>query len=309
MPGIITVTVNPCIDISAKVPVLIPERKLHCSAMKKEPGGGGINVSRVLKRLGNNSTAVYLAGGYTGEYFSKMLHAEKVNTLVIETVNHTRENFVVAEGSTNLQYRFGMPGPFIEEKEWKQCLDQLSSLQDIGYIVASGSLAEGVPEDFFARVARIAKQKNAKMILDTSGIALAAALKETIYMIKPNLGELSFISGIKQLDKDSAIGAARSIITKKQCEVVVVSMGANGALLITGTIAEHIMAPDVKIKSTVGAGDSMVAGIVFALSNNKTYKEALQYGVACGTAATMNEGTSLCNVDDVDYLFELTCKQ
>lgn len=309
MHSIITITPNPCIDISTHVPVLIPDKKLRCTTVRKEPGGGGINVSRVIKRLGAETKAVYLAGGYTGKYFTTMMQAEQVDTLVIETVNHTRENFVVSEGATNLQYRFGMPGPVIYEAEWMHCLEEVSSLDNMDYIVASGSLTEGIPADFFARIAAIAKQKNAKLVVDTSGHYLTTALECGVFMIKPNLGELSFISGIKELDKDTAVEAARMIIAKKQCEVVVVSMGAKGALLVTADIAEHVAAPDVKIKSTVGAGDSMVAGIVFGLSKNKTFREALQYGVACGTAATMNEGTALCHVDDVELLYALMSAQ
>ena len=308
MASIITITANPCIDISTHVPKLIPEKKLHCTTMKKEPGGGGINVSRVIKRLGGNTKAIYLAGGYTGDYFTKMLHAEWVDTLVIEIENHTRENFVVAEGDTNLQYRFGMPGPYVKENEWMKCLDELSSLYAMEYIVASGSLTTGIPTDFFARVAAIANQKRARVVLDTSGEALVAALDEGVYMIKPNLGELAFIAGVDELDNTTAIEAARWVIAKKRCEIVVVSMGARGALLVTAKKAEHVTAPAVKIKSTVGAGDSMVAGIVLALSENKTTKEALQYGVACGTAATMNEGTALCNEADVAYLLKLIKK-
>jgi 6-phosphofructokinase 2 len=287
---------------------MVPERKLHCTSLKKEPGGGGINVSRVIKRFGGETTAIYMAGGYTGDFFTSMLHAEQVNTFVIKTENHTRENFVVADKSTNLQYRFGMPGPLINESEWMQCLREISALKGIEFIVASGSLPKAVPVDFYARIAAIAKQNNIKLILDTSEIALEAALHEGVYMIKPNLGELSFISGINELNKITAIEAARSIIDKKQCEIVVVSMGASGALLITADIAEHVMAPVVKIKSTVGAGDSMVAGIVMSLTKSKTFKEALQYGVACGTATTMNEGTALCNIEDVEHLFDLISK-
>lgn len=309
MHSIITITPNPCIDISTHVPVLIPDKKLRCTTARKEPGGGGINVSRVIKRLGAETKAVYMAGGYTGEYFTKMMQAEQVDTLVVNTVNHTRENFVVAEGATNLQYRFGMPGPVIYEAEWMKCLEEISSLNNIEYIVASGSLTDGIPVDFFARIAVIAKQKNAKLVVDTSEHALNAALEPGVFMIKPNLGELSFIAGVKKLNKDTAVEAARSIIAKKQCEVVVVSMGAKGALLVTSEMAEHVIAPDVKIKSTVGAGDSMVAGIVFSLSKNSTFKQALRYGVACGTAATMNEGTALCNVDDVELLYTLLSGQ
>ena len=310
MSSIITLTVSPCIDISTSVPVFAPDKKLHCGPVKKEPGGGGINVSRVLGRLGVENTAIYLAGGYTGAFFTTMLHKENVDTIVIDTENHTRENFVVGELSSNLQYRFNMPGPLIQEQEWKECLRVLGSLTGMKYIIASGSLTAGVPVDFFARVAAIAKQKNARLVLDTSGEALNAALEEGVFMIKPNFGELAFLSAIQKLDKETAILAANKIIATKQCEMVVVSMGAEGALVITDTISEHVIPPpSIQIKSTVGAGDSMVAGMVFGLSKGKTIKESLQYAVACGTAATMHEGTALCYLDDVERLAGLISEQ
>lgn len=305
MAAIITITPNPCIDISTSVEELIPDKKLLCTSLKKEPGGGGINVSRVIKRLGGDTKAIYLAGGYTGEFFTKMLQAESVESIVIQTENHTRENFIVAEESSKHQYRFGMPGPVIQEKEWMKCLEMLDSINETNYIVASGSLTTGIPVDFFARLALIAKQKNARLVLDTSGAALTAALEIGVYMIKPNLGELSFISGVKELDRSSAMEAAKKIIAKKQCEVVVVSMGSGGALLVTAEITEQVMAPPVEIKSTVGAGDSMVAGIVLSLTKNQSFKEALEFGVACGTATTMKEGTALCAETDVKHLLEV----
>lgn len=309
MSSIITITPNPCIDISTRVSELIPDKKLVCSSLKKEPGGGGINVSRVIKRLGGDTKAVCLAGGYTGDFFTKMLQAESVETIIIKTENHTRENFIVAEGSSGHQYRFGMPGPVIQEKEWMKCLEMINSINETSYIVASGSLTTGIPVDFFARLALMAKQKNIKLVLDTSGAALTAALEKGVYMIKPNLGELSFISGVKELDRSSAIAAAKKIITKKQCEVVVVSMGSGGAMLVTAELTEEVIAPPVNIKSTVGAGDSMVAGIILSLSKNQSFKEALEYGVACGTATTMKEGTALCAEADVKHLLEVIRKK
>ncbi len=309
MPSIITITPNPCIDITTRVTELIPDKKLLCTSMKKEPGGGGINVSRVIKRFGGDTKAIYLAGGYTGEFFTKMLQSESVNTNIIQTENHTRENFIVAEASSRHQYRFGMPGPVIQEKEWMKCLEMIDSLNEASYIVASGSLTTGIPVDFFARVALIAKQKNIRLVLDTSGAALTSALEAGVYMIKPNLGELSFISGVKELDTAAAIAAAKKIIAKKQCEVVVVSMGSGGALLVTAELTEQVIAPRVDRKSTVGAGDSMVAGIVLSLSKNQSFKEALQFGVACGTATTMKEGTALCDKTDVQHLLEVIKKK
>ncbi len=305
MLPIITVTVSPCIDISTSVPELIPDKKLHCGIVKKEPGGGGINVSRVINRLGAATTAIYLAGGYTGSRFSSMLQDENVSSIAINTKNDTRENFVVAEKATGRQYRFGMPGPLINKEEWMQCLDVIASLKDVECIVASGSITAGVPESFFAKIASLAKQKNVPLFLDTAGEALKAALGEGVYMIKPNLGELASLAGKKELDKESAIDASKQLIKTNQCELVLVSMGANGALLVTADESFHIKAPAVKIKSTVGAGDSMMAGFVMALSEKKSFRECLQFAVACGTAATMKDGTALCDRESINEIMHL----
>lgn len=302
---ILTITMNPCIDISAQIPLLVPDKKLHCTHMKKEPGGGGINVSRVIARFGGNTNAIFPAGGYTGEFFVSMLVNEEVPVTNISIEQHTRENMVVLEEKSGMQYRFGMPGPQLSEAEWKECLQKVKQAENVNYIVASGSLANAVPEDFFARLAVIAKQKQARLLLDTSGLPLKFALEEGVYLVKPNLGELASLVDTIELNIETAITAAREIIARQQAEVVVVSMGASGALLVTAAESVHFTAPVVKIRSVVGAGDSMVAGIVYSLNNGDNIKNAVRFGVACGTAATMNEGTALCRRTDVDYLIPL----
>jgi len=308
MPSIITITFNPAIDKSTSVSALIPEKKLKCTEPVYEPGGGGINVARAIKKLGGEATAVYLAGGYTGKAFSELLIKESVHSIVIETAESTRENLVVAETASNQQYRFGMPGPHIQEHEWKDCLTAIEKINDVEYIVASGSLPKGVPTDIFARIAIIAKRKNAKLIVDTSGEALKQAVNEGVYLIKPNLGELSSLVGKEELNIELVDDVARTVIEKGKCEVVVVSMGPAGAMLVTKEMSQQIIPPAVIRKSTVGAGDSMVAGMVLSLSGNKSLLETVQYGVACGTAATMNPGTELCRLEDAAHLYRLIQK-
>ena len=310
MPTIITVTFNPAIDKSTSVPVLIPEKKLNCALPVYEPGGGGINVARAIKKLGGEATAVYLAGGYSGKTFTQLLTDGLVESIVTETRESTRENLIVLETASNQQYRFGMSGPTIREHEWQACLNSIENIQDAEYIVASGSLPLGVPTDIFARLALIARKKNARLIVDTSGEALKEAVAAGVYLIKPNLGELSSLLGKEELniEPDSyrvVDDAAKEVIEKGNCEVVVVSMGPAGAILVTKEGALQIMPPAVKRKSTVGAGDSMVAGIALSLTRNKSLTEAVQYGVACGTAATMNPGTELCRKEDAEYLYKL----
>lgn len=298
-----TLTLNPAIDKSTTVKSIVPDKKLRCAQPKFEPGGGGVNVSRAIKKLEGTSTAIYLAGGYSGKFYEQLLAREDIESCVITTEGHTRENMIVVDELANLQYRFGMPGPMVNENEWKKCIEILERSVGIKFIVASGSLPEGVPVDFFARLAACAKKINAKLILDTSGDPLKQAVDDGVFMIKPNLGELSSLSGVEELHEEDAIKAAKEIINQGGCEVMVISQGQSGAMLITKNEVLHSPAPTVKKKSTVGAGDSMVAGMVLAMSKDWPWIDVLKYGIATGTATTMNTGTELCKKEDVERLY------
>ena len=308
MPKIITITFSPCIDKSTSISALVPEKKLKCSAPKLEPGGGGINVARAIKKLGGEAIAIYPAGGYTGKHFNALLANEEVPAIIIESKNETRENIVVLDESNDQQYRFGMPGTELLEHEWRKCIHTIEEISDVEFVIASGSLPPGVPPDIYARLAVITKKKNAKLIVDTSGDALKHAAKEGVYLLKPNLGELSSLMNMEKINEKKIEEVAQIAIQKGFCELLVISMGEKGAVLITKNEIHRVIPPLIKRKSTVGAGDSMVAGIVLALSQSRTLKTTLQYGVACGTAATMNAGTELCKKEDVERLFELINK-
>lgn len=304
MPDIITITFNPCIDKSTTVGALKPEKKLRCTPPVFEPGGGGINVARAVKKLGGEAMAVYPSGGYSGKFLNKLLAQENISELNIETEQHTRENMIVLDTATNQQYRFGMPGQHLSENEWQQCLQAIED-NSSNFIVASGSLPPGVPADIIARIAKIAKGQKRKLIVDSSGEALRLAIKEGVYLIKPNLGELSNLAGKETIETIDIEPLAKKLIEAGNCEIVIVSMGALGAMLISKEGTYKVEAPIVKRLTTVGAGDSMVAGIVLYISQGKSLLEALQYGVACGTAATINAGTALCNKEDVERLYKL----
>jgi 6-phosphofructokinase 2 len=304
MSQIVTITFNPSIDKSATVPKMIPEKKLSCSEPRFEPGGGGINVARAIKKLGGEATAIYPAGGYTGKFFNGLLAKEKIPSIVIEIENPLRENVIVLEESSNNQYRFGFPGAKLSSNEWQQCIDAIDEIENSEFLVASGSLPEGVPDDIFARLANIAKKKDLKLVVDTSKAALKHAANEGVFMLKPNLNELSLLLGRKELTINEVASAGKEVIEKKYCEVLLVSLGAEGAMLFTQNKELRVSPPKVEKKSTVGAGDSMVAGFVLRLSQGKNFEEALRYGVACGTAATMHPGTGLCNKKDADDLYQ-----
>ena len=304
MASIITITFSPCIDKSATVPELIPEKKLKCSQPKLEPGGGGINVARAISKLGGTSIAIYPAGGYTGMFFNKLLADENIPAVIIDTKNETRENIIILDESQNKQYRFGMPGTPVAESEWQHLLQAVEQMDDVEFMVASGSLPPGVPDDIFARIAAIATKKGAKLVVDTSGEPLRRAVDEGVFLLKPNLGELAKLVNKEHIAEKETGKYARKLVAGGKVNVVVVSMGASGALLVTQDSEIFIKAPPAKRRSTVGAGDSMVAGIVLKLSQGKSLVEAAQYGVACGTAATLKPGTELCSLEDADRFFE-----
>jgi 6-phosphofructokinase 2 len=304
MKSIYTLTLSPAIDKSTVVEHVVPEHKLRCAEARYEPGGGGINVSRALKKIGGESLAVYTKGGPTGDLLQKLLNLEYINQLPVECKNWTRENFVVVETSSNQQFRFGMPGPALAEEEWMQCLKIMANPdRSIDYIIASGSMPEGVPDDFYARLSIIAKEKKAKLVLDSSGGSLKAALKEGIYLLKPNTKELGELVGYELNTAKEQEEAAKQIVDSGKIEILVVSMGPSGAMIVSKEGVHHVAAPSVKKRSTVGAGDSMVAGLVLGLSTGFSTLDALRYGIACGTAATMNTGTELCKKEDVEKLF------
>jgi 6-phosphofructokinase 2 len=305
MSKIVTITFSPCIDKSTSVAILIPEKKMKCASPKLEPGGGGINVSRALKKIGGESIAIFPSGGYTGKFFNHLMVNENITTVIINSMNETRENIIVLDQSTNNQYRFGMPGTELMTVEWQRCLAALQEIDDVAFIIASGSLPPGVPINIFAQLAKIAKQMKAKFIVDTAGEALKQAVEEGVYLLKPNIGELSTLAFQENITIDEAKKMAREIILKGKCEIIIISMGEDGAILVTKDITQIITPPDVKRKSTVGAGDSMVAGIVYYLSIGKGIIEAAKFGVACGTAATMNSGTELCRKLDAEFLFKI----
>ncbi|MDQ3393832.1 MAG: 1-phosphofructokinase family hexose kinase [Bacteroidota bacterium] len=310
MKNIVTITLNPAIDKSASIDHIVPEHKLRCADIKYEPGGGGINVSRAIKKLGGDSLAVFSSGGYSGLLMQDLLKKEDINFLPIKVRDWTRENFIVVETSTNRQYRFGMPGPEMDLQEAEQFIAALEKIDPKPeFIVASGSLPPGLPKDFYARMARTAKTLGAKFILDTSGEALQLAVDEGVYLVKPNLGELSKLAKVDSISAEKVEMFAKQLIYKNNSKVVVVSMGAAGAMLISDERTEHIPAPPVHKKSTVGAGDSMVAGMVYSLSQGNGHSEMVKFGVACGTAATMNVGTELFFKKDVENLYRWIISQ
>jgi 6-phosphofructokinase 2 len=305
MKTIVTMTVNPSVDKSTRVAHVTAEQKLYCKPPQFDPGGGGVNVARAIKKLGGESLLLYPVGGLTGKMLQTLLDKESLNHRHFPIEGSIRESLVVLEESTGLQYRFGMPGPGFQEQEWEQFLTAMSVMDPVPeYLVASGSLPPGVPVDFYAQVARLGKNRGAKVIIDVAGEALKKALEEGVYLIKPNIREFGELVGKKIHEESQIKGAAQQLVKNGRCELLVISLGAAGALMVSEGVAERILPPTVPIVSKVGAGDSMVAGIVLSLAHGRSPRESVFFGVAAGAAAVMTPGTELCRKEDAERLFE-----
>ena len=301
---IITLTINPCIDASSSVNHVVPDNKLRCKEPFYEPGGGGINVSRAIKRLGGESLALYTSGGLYGEMLQRLLDREEIRHEPILIKELTRENLIVEEELSENQFRFDMPGPRLRKSEWKICLDKLAAVvSKSDYVVASGSLPPKVPKDFYAKAACIVKEKGARIIVDTSGEALQLAARSGVYLFKPNVRELQELTKQKIRNEAELKKAAMKFIREEDSVAVVISLGVAGACLVTKNGCEHFRSPTVPIKSKVGAGDSMVGGMVLCLSQGRSLREAVQFGIAAGAAAVMNPQRELCRRKDAQDLF------
>jgi 6-phosphofructokinase 2 len=268
----------------------------------KHPGGGGVNVARVLHRLGANCVALYLAGGVTGERHHKLMSAEKVRCHVMPIAEETRESFSVHETSSGNDFRFVLPGPNISAAEYEALFDYVAQHMPKKFLVISGGLAPGVPEDFYARLAALAKQHGVRVVLDANGPALAEALKVGVYLFKPSLRELRDLTGQDLPDEETQIAAAQQLIESGHAKIVAVSLGADGAMVVSADQVWQARAIKVDVQTTIGAGDSFVGGMLWALDKGENLRKAFQFAMASGAAALLEPGTSLTKVDQMHHL-------
>lgn len=302
MKAIVTLTLNPAIDASCQAEKIHPIHKIRTTAERYDPGGGGVNVARVIRELGGEALAVYCAGGLTGQAFDQMVDALGLARHHIPIAGLTRVSHNVFERSSGQEYRFVPEGPSFHAAEWRAALTALETL-DFEYLVASGSLPQGVPADFYARVAEIVRAKGGRLVLDTSGEPLRAALAAGVYLIKPSRGELERLLA-RPLRDPAALAAAAGSLAADGAEMVAVSLGADGALLATAERCMRLEAPPVEIRSAVGAGDSFVGGMTLGLAEGRTPDDAFALAVATGSATVLTMGTELCRRDDVMRLYE-----
>lgn len=300
---ILTVTLNPAIDVSSETETVTPEHKLRCAEVRRDPGGGGVNVARVLTRLGAECRALYPSGPVLGRLLRRLLDEEGVASTAIDVAGDTRESFTVLERASGREFRFVLPGPRLERDEWQACIDAVAAGPNApAWVVGSGSLPSGVPDDFYARLARAARACGARMVVDTSGPPLVAALDEGVWLAKPNLRELRELTGRALESEDDWVAAARSLVQTRKAEVVALSLGHRGALLAAEGVTLRASSLEAEIASTVGAGDSFVATMVWKLALGASLEDALRYAIAGGTSALLAPGTSLALPSDIERL-------
>ena len=302
MVAIATLTMNPAVDISTTVDKVESTQKLRCGPVLRHAGGGGINVARVLRRLGLDVVAIYPVGGGTGQTLERLVKREDIVSHTVPVASETRESFTVIEESTDNEFRFVLPGPPLGDLESRACLTALGSMVKLDYVVLSGSLPVATPDDFYARASAVARRLGAKVVLDTSGPALKEALKAGVHIVKPNIRELGQYTDSAIDTEAQQIAACRALVNSGGAEIVALTLGPRGAILVSAdTVLEAEPVP-VTVRSSVGAGDSFLAGLVARLAEGADIETAFRTAVAAGTAALLSPGTALAHRPDVERI-------
>ncbi len=305
MPEILTITLNPTVDLSTSVDHVRPGPKLRCDSPVADPGGGGINVSRAIRHLGGDSLAFIALGGATGVRLSALLKAEGIRFQEFAITGETRQSIAVTDRASGGQYRFVMPGPDWSAKMVEQALDAIVAATGTGeLVVLSGSNPPGVPVDFTARLTARQSGTGAKVITDTSGAALRHLADHPcgLAVLRMDSGEAEDLAGGPLPERRDSAEFARGLVKAGVAETVVIARGSDGSTLVTGDRAIHCSRPITEIVSAVGAGDSFVGAFTLALSRGGDWSEALIRGTAAASAAVLTQATQLCTREDAERL-------
>lgn len=293
---IYTCTLTPSVDYTTYLPSFENGKLNRSSKVFYYPGGKGINVSRVLKRLGVNNKALGFIGGFTGNYIEDFLLREGVETDFIETDEITRINVKIKAGE---ETELNGPGPAINAHSLDELTEKINNMAAGDWLVLAGSLPSSVPIGYFQELAKLCKEKHIRFVVDTSGSALKELVNHAPFLIKPNIHELGDIYGVQLSTKAEAYDYAKKLLDGG-VENVIVSLGGDGALFVNKSAAFIAEAPKGQVVNTVGSGDSLVSGFVAAFCRTENPLEAFKYGVASGSATAFQ--SDLCNKEDVETL-------
>ena len=306
MRDILTITLNPAVDLSTAVDVVTAGPKLRCARPRTDPGGGGINVSRAIRVLGGTSRTFVALAGHTGDRLADMLAAEDINCLSFKGPGETRQSLAVTDQATNTQYRFVMPGPEWSASQAAALLETISNqVQKDSYVVLSGSLPPGLPLDFLPELCQTIERNGGALIADFSGPPLSqlvTAKNVRAHILRMDQHEAETLHGAPLPSREETAAFAQSLTARDAADLVVVARGADGSVLADANNALLVAAADVPVKSKVGAGDSFVGAFTLALAQGSPLANAMQRGAAAASAAVMTEATELCRRDDVERL-------
>lgn len=303
---ILTVTLNPTIDVSTSADEVRPGPKLRCAPPLVEPGGGGINVARTINYLGGSARALIAVGGATGERLLNLMTEAGVATVALRAPGETRQSLAVTDRATHGQYRFVLPGPAWGPADVGQALAAIAgAVRPGGIVVLSGSQPPGVPEDFPARLARVLAGR-ARLIVDTSGGPLRALAEgvgaQSPWILRMDSEEAEELAGHPLPTPSDSARFAAELVARGVAEAVILALGPDGAVLAAPGLRLRAANAKVPVVSKVGAGDSFVGALTLALAQGATLSEALSFGNAAASAAVMTEGTQLCRRADVERL-------
>lgn len=304
---ILTVTLNPALDIATATDSVVPEIKLRCDAPQVDPGGGGINVSRAIDRMGGRSTALVALGGGTGVRLATQLAEAGLAVLRLEAPGDTRFSLSVTDRGTGQQFRFVLPGPQWGPLDVRAALDALgTSAPTGGLVVLSGSNPPGVPPAFAAMAAARLAGTGSRLVVDTSGAALAAvaaARDAPVELLRMDDAEAAFLAGAPLPTRADTADFAARLAASGAARTVIVARGSDGNIIATPEGRWHVAAHRVPVVSKVGAGDSFVAGYVLGLARHWSVADALGLGAAAASATVMTPASDLCHPADVERLF------
>ena len=301
---IYTITLNPALDRTLWIQKVRDDVSNRILEEKSFAGGKSVDVSKVLKNLGVDNIALGFVGGFAGRELEGRLLNEGIETDFVRVSGETRTNIIIHETGTGKQLAFNARGPEIKPDELMQFIEQLEKLPCGDVVAIGGSIPLGVSPEIYRKIISLVKKCQAKVVLDVDGEALRQGIKALPNVIKPNIHELSELAGRELNGLDDVVSAARSI-NQQGVEIVLVSMGAKGILLVSDGQQYLAVPPKVNVESTIGAGDSSVAGFIFGLVQGKDLKQCLIYAVAAGTATTLRQGTALCQKDDFERIVPL----
>lgn len=307
---ILTITLNPAVDTSMTAPSIVPELKLRCSDPQIDPGGGGINVARAIRLLGGQATALVAIGGATGAHLLQLLALEGVPTVAFQGPGETRQSTSVIDLSTKEQFRFVTPGPDWSENDVNRGLNSIDQAAGDGtLVVLSGSQPPGVAKDFPSILADHVRDRQAELIVDTSGPALfhlAEGPHESVAVLRMDGPEAEELAGRDLPERSDTADFAQSLVKKGVARIVIVARGADGSVLASADERWHAVGPKVEVISKVGAGDSFVGAFALSLARGESLQHCLAHGVASASASVTTEATRLCEPATVARLMKET---